>query len=103
MDWVKRPALKPALDRSAADSGRNKLPPLHNPVLPIGQVRDRTIARSRAPFPTYTVVNGALAGHAVDPAERRRACGAHFAPTPSRGSQKRPQPAVAASGFDPFK
>ena len=44
------------------------------------------------PRPTRTETVGAV-----------RAFGARFEPKPSRAKQKRPQPAVAASGFDPFK
>jgi hypothetical protein len=93
IEGLKEAALQASLDFTRAEPRREKLPPRHNAVLPLGQVGDHAI---RAPFTTYTVVNGALVRH--EP--MFTAGGERVA---REVQEKRLQPAGTASGFDPLK
>jgi hypothetical protein len=103
MNQMKPLALAANLDRPGAESERKQLPPRDNPVLSFGEPGNGLVASARAAFTTYSEVDAALVAHAADGLACVRARGAHFEPKASSGTQKRPQPAVAASGFDPFK
>jgi hypothetical protein len=97
------PALLTNLDGAAADSQRKQLPPRHHPVLSFGELGDGLVPGTRPASDTYIRANAALVAHAADGRASGRTRGARFVATPSSGTEKRPQPAVAASGFDPFK
>jgi hypothetical protein len=109
-------ASESSLNRSLPDAQPIELPSPDDAVLPIGEVsnpavdptrRVPAVHRSRlstkSAFGTHTVLNALLVVPCTDGLVRDRTCGARFAPKASTGAQKRPQPAVAASGFDPFK
>jgi hypothetical protein len=62
------------------------------------------------PIKSFSVKLGSSEGpkftrrfHSADAEAAGRINGAQFVPIPSTEARKRPQPAVAASGFDPFK
>jgi hypothetical protein len=92
-----------------------ELPPTDNAVLVLCKIPDpainpgrrnasnRCLDSTRSAFGTNAVLNALLVGHGDDGPGGIHSHGVHFVPKPSRGTQKRPQPAVAASGFDPFK
>jgi len=114
MEWTQDPPLDPSLDSPSRDPHLRKLPARDNTVLPTGKLSDNQVDRSRwspisrchrtrSAFPIYMAVNALLVGHAPDPRRTRRTCCAHKVKGVSRQAHKRPQPAVAASGFDPFK
>jgi hypothetical protein len=114
---VKLTALNPSIDGPSPAAGPEQLSPRHNPVLPLRQVRDPAIhpnaalpQRTRTAFFIPQLKKAVLAGHPTDRDPARRTCGAHgFKSLPRPAHEKctraknRPQPAVAASGFDPFK
>jgi len=107
--------LNAPVDRTTADSQALQLPPPDHSVLSSRQLADHPVdttnssphcdsapqTRSASVIPT--TVDALLVAHAVDPAARTRAYGAHNVTSLKPGKQKRLQPAVAASGFDPFK
>jgi hypothetical protein len=96
--------LHPAFDRPTAHPKVEELAATHDPVLPTRKIRNGLIPRSRRQFSTCEVGFCRLDSHATEREADGRACGAHFVPTSNRcAHEKRPQPAVAASGFDPFK
>jgi hypothetical protein len=112
---AKQAALQPALHLPSPNSQLSELPPANDTVLTFREISDPLIdperrntanARcrvTRSAFDTHTVLNALLVAHAPDGSERVRTRGADFVPIPSTGTKKRLQPAVAASGFDPFK
>ena len=116
MEWMQCPASQPPLDRSLPNSQPLELPPTNDPMLPIGKPSDQAInphdrARSihpprsstRSALGTHAVLNALLVGHVPEADGPVRTHGGRIVSKPSRKQQKRPQPAVAASGFDPFK
>jgi hypothetical protein len=111
MDRVKIAARNPLVDLVSACSPQ-ELPSSHDTVLPIGQLRYPRIEMPRVwskgiffstteektPFDPNRGM--AVSRHAADGGGRPRARGASKV---TFAQQKRLQPAVAASGFDPFK
>jgi len=112
---MKRPASQPPLDRSPADAQPIELPSADDTVLPLREVCNPAIDSNRSifafasgltrrsAFDTHRVLNALLVSHAAEIAGAVRTRGTQFVSDASRERQKRPQPAVAASGFDPFK
>ncbi|HET9185104.1 MAG TPA: hypothetical protein VFN82_03080 [Solirubrobacterales bacterium] len=109
VERVDTPAPQPFVDLPSAEPQPQELATTDHPVLPRRQPRHRDIRVSNRPpatrdaFAPNIVVNASLARHGLEAGGSRRTCGARFVPNPSRGKEKGPQPAVAASGFDPFK
>jgi hypothetical protein len=110
------PTFQSPLNRSSFNSQQIELPAADDPVLSLRKVSDRVIDPNRrcvagpprrpmrSAFCMHGMANALLVGHTTDAAIRARAYGAYFGPnSPPPGKQKRPQSAVAASGFDPFK
>jgi hypothetical protein len=75
--------------------------PAIDPTGPMLPVRRSRLTKSA--FGPHAVLNALLVAHPSEPAGPLRTCGAHIAPKASPKRKKRLQPAVAASGFDPFK
>jgi len=99
-----QPAVPKAfLNGSAPDPKVNQLPPRQNSMLSIGEIGNRPVDITRPAFAPYSVVNAGLVPHSPEADGEVRAPGTRFAPEPCRDDKKKPQPAVAASGFDPFK
>lgn len=90
-----------------------ELPPRDHAVLPLGQLSHRPISshsihstvhpRSRSAYSPYCVAFAPLGEHPSEVGEAPCTRGTRFVPSSSTERKKRPQPAVAASGFDPFK
>jgi hypothetical protein len=104
----------PTVDRSPREPQLLQLPATHHAMLAPRQIGNLAIdvranrisgapPKSRPTFFIYATANVGLVGHSADGAEAGRTFGARFVPRLLRESEKRPQPAVAASGFDPFK
>jgi hypothetical protein len=79
-------------------------------VLPLRKVSNRPVKKMSAELSTPGVSNSARRSHTDHAEAAGHACGAQIVAIRSRqtretaiGARKRPQPAVAASGFDPFK
>jgi hypothetical protein len=102
MHLVKSPLLQAARDRPSPHSERQQLLSPQNAVLPPRQPLDLPLKNLSGWLSTYTVLNPPLVSHAIDGEARGRTRGAHFVPSCRLKARKRPQPAVAASGFDPF-
>jgi hypothetical protein len=118
MEGVELPAREPPLDGSFPHTARSKLPPRYHSILSTGELRKQridstailtarvasTALMTKAAFASYARGNAALVRHAAEGDGTKRTCGARFAPKARRSRRKtRLQPAVAASGFDPFK
>jgi hypothetical protein len=71
VDRVEAPGADPPLDRPRRESDSKQLQTTDDPVLPLGNDRDRGIPFARFTFATYTVVKVKLAGHGR---EHARAC-----------------------------
>jgi hypothetical protein len=107
VNGVQLTSAEAAFDRVQLDADVQELLPPHHSVLLLGQVHNRPInARTvrldsmSAPLTGDRTGNGALVVHGAEDERSRRAGGA---PRAKSVQQKRPQPAVAASGFDPLK
>lgn len=117
---VQYAARNPALDRIAPNPGPIQLPSPDHPMLRFGDLPNRVIdprrgdlshsvcPLTRRAFPVSTPGNAPLVDHATDAVDLPCTRGAHRVASPPNlplkpATQKRPQPAVAASGFDPFK
>jgi len=103
---VKPPALYPSLNRSFPHAHRAELGPCHHPVLALRKLSDLLIPIASRHFPLYMTGNCRLVFHAPEAEANRRTGGAQIVPASKRDcaqNAKRPQPAVAASSFDPFK
>ena len=87
MDGTKETASRPLLDRNGAEPHPQQLPPGHNAALS---------PRQRSHLPIAFSSNCAFGLHQNPKAQLDP-------DSPPVHQQKRPQPAVAASGFDPFK
>lgn len=72
-------------------------------MLPTRKLGDLPIPVTSRHLTFYGNGNCRLVFHPADGEAALRTCGARFVPFPSTEAQKRLQPAVAASGFDPFK
>jgi len=93
-----------ALDyRNPSQTDRKQLTASHYAVLPLRQPGNRLVLAASGRFDIDSATNCPLACHAANAEAAGRIGGAQFVPIPSTGARKRPQPAVAASGFDPFK
>jgi hypothetical protein len=117
MKAVQNPPRDSALYGVSPDPGSIQLPASDYAVLPPSHLADRwvyrdsrrtargagTETRAKDAFPAHAPGNAVFVAHPADGLVRDRTCGARFEPKASTGAQKRPQPAVAASGFDPFK
>jgi hypothetical protein len=96
-------ALDPSLYGSLPHADLPQLTSAHHPMLAARKLGDLPVPIASRHFAFYANGNCRLVSHAVKDEAARRTCGARFVPTPSLRAHKRPQPAVAASGFDPFK
>jgi len=109
-------ALDPNPDRLRPHTKLQKLRSPDNPLLPLRKLCDHCIPGVSRRFWPFKGPYCQLAAHIAKPEATRCTRGAHFVPIPSRkthqiqapaptptpGNKKRPQSAVAASGFDPF-
>jgi hypothetical protein len=103
MELVELPPLKPQIDRSAPHSDREQLSPRNHAVLSLRHRGHLPVKKSSVQLTLYARANCTFADHAADAEGAGRACGAQIVPIRWRlAHEKRPQPAVAASGFDPF-
>lgn len=115
---MKLTSINTSFDRTALDVVLQKLSPSNEAMLLLGQPLDHSvraftqassIPRHASPvksdaFSVPEPDNASLVKTRSDGARCRRTRGAHSVSTSaSHAQQKRPQPAVAASGFDPFK
>ena len=107
---MKATANNASVNHPFAHPHRQQLPPRNEPALTLGQLRDPAVPRLRCRFPTCEVVNCGFARHALESDSEMRTRGAHRVAEASRATdvfrkphEKRLQPAVAASSFDPFK
>jgi hypothetical protein len=115
MQQVELAAFDPRVDSPAPDTATQQLPPRNQPVLRGGEIRNQAVdpcpSRTRGGFFIPQLNNTPRVGHRADRGQKTRTDGAQIGATPTRPStarpsqapKKRPQPAVAASGFDPFK
>jgi hypothetical protein len=101
---MKLPSLQAPGDRSPPHPQLEQLPTAHHCVLPLRKLRHLPVKKMSAELSTRGVSNSALRSHTADAEAAGRTCGARFVPIEwQQAHEKRPQPAVAASSFDPFK
>jgi hypothetical protein len=107
--------LDSKLNSTTRDACPLQLPSPNHSMLPASQLPDHSIdfpgrkrcsgvaSLTKSASHIHKAVDALLVGHPDEGLACDRAHGARFGTKASTATQKRPQPAVAASGFDPFK
>jgi hypothetical protein len=103
MEFVQLPPIETDSNRPFPHPEADQLAASDHAVLSPRQPGHLPVKNSSVQLALYMRGNCTLTVHAADAEAARRTRVAHFVPTPSIQAQKRPQPAVAASSFDPFK